>query len=208
MGKYKNDSEDETARGIGCGICAVILIIMVELFNFDFNLYWFLILISISVFIVPSIVVYLNRKDKAKKDNKGYMSNYDEKKYKEFNNILDQIDNMSGQEFEDYLINNILPLDGYYNISGTNYSGDYGVDIVAEKNGIKCAIQCKRFREKINLKAVQEIVAGRKHYRCDKAIVITNNYYSKSAIELAYDNAVELLDRDYIILILKRNKKM
>ena len=56
------------------------------------------------------------------------------------------------------------------------------------------------------MSAIQEIVAGKKHYRCEKAIVITNNYYTKNAEELAFDNKVELLDRDYIIQMIKNLK--
>lgn len=119
---------------------------------------------------------------------------------------LDKIDCMSGQEFEDFLINKLLPLEGYTNINGTSYTGDFGVDIIATKKDIKCAIQCKRFNEKVSIKAIQEIVAGRKHYKCNKAMVITNNYYTKNAKELAYDNKVELLDRDDIIRIIKKLK--
>lgn len=113
---------------------------------------------------------------------------------------------MSGQDFETYLINVILPKDGYTNLQSTNYTGDYGIDIIAYKNDIKCAIQCKRANSKISNKAIQEVVAGRKHYKCDKSIVITNNYYTENAKQLAFDNKVELLDRDYIIRMIKKLK--
>lgn len=140
--------------------------------------------------------------------NCGYKILWGNKKYQnqDTEELLDKIDYMSGQEFEDMLIEVLLPSEGYININGTSYTGDYGVDIVAETNGIKCAIQCKRFNSKVSIKAIQEIVAGKKHYRCDKAIVITNNYYTKNAKELAFDNKVELLDRDDIIKMIRKMK--
>lgn len=126
------------------------------------------------------------------------------KKYQKLEYTMDLIDNMNGQEFESFLIKKILPNEGYYKIKGTTYTGDYGVDIIAYKDDIKCAIQCKRFNNKVTNKAIQEVVAGRKHYKCEKAIVITNNYYTKNAQELAFDNQVELLNRDNLIKMVKK----
>lgn len=112
---------------------------------------------------------------------------------------------MGGQEFEKILVEKILPIDGYTDLSLTSSTNDYGVDIIAFKDNIKCAIQCKRANNKVSNRAIQEITAGRKHYKCDKAIVITNNYYTENAKRLAFDNKVEILDRDYIIRLLKKN---
>ncbi|MGI6343519.1 MAG: restriction endonuclease [Bacillota bacterium] len=44
----------------------------------------------------------------------------------------------------------------------------------------------------IDLRAVQEVVAARGHYRCTRAMVITNSSFTKAAIELALDNDVIL----------------
>lgn len=123
-------------------------------------------------------------------------------KYISIENEMEKIDNLTGKEFEDYIVN-LLKEAGYTNIRETKSSGDYGVDIIAIKDEINCAIQCKRFSNKVAINAIQEIVAGRKYYKCDKAIVITNNYYTEPAKRLAESNNVELLDRDYIIRTLK-----
>ena len=41
-----------------------------------------------------------------------------------------------------------------------------------------------------------EAFAGSKYYKCNKALVVTNNYFTKGAIELAEANGVILWDRD------------
>ena len=46
--------------------------------------------------------------------------------------------------------------------------------------------------------AVQEAVAGKRYYNCDKIIVITNNYFTTSAITLAKVNNVILWDREIL----------
>jgi len=43
--------------------------------------------------------------------------------------------------------------------------------------------------------AIQEAVAGMNHYRLDKAIVITNNFFTTSARQLAQSNSIILWDR-------------
>lgn len=192
MGKYADERLDKTFSREG-GIIFVILLVLISIIIP--NPYVIGVLFVFGIFFAEPISIYIGRKLRAKEAIK----------YDSVDSILEIVDNMNGQKFEEFLIKYILPSDGYINISGTKYSGDYGVDIIAEKLGIKCAIQCKRFNKNVNLKAVQEIVAGRRHYKYDKAIVITNNYFNDSAKKLADDNHVVLLDRDYLIKIIKNN---
>ncbi len=192
-----------------------------------FCIFIFIVIASESLFLAVVFALFLifviikslvDKKEKEKKElekiyenmrkenEKFYENQQKEKEFYQSENILDIIDNMDGQEFEDYLIKKILPKDGYTNLQSTTYTGDYGVDIIGYKDNVKCAIQCKRANSKISNSAIQEVVAGRKHYKCDKSIVITNNYYTENAKQLAFDNKVELLDRDYIIRIIKNLK--
>ena len=46
--------------------------------------------------------------------------------------------------------------------------------------------------------AIQEAFAGKNYYNCDKVMVITNNYFTSSAIELAKINNVVLWDRNIL----------
>ena len=45
-------------------------------------------------------------------------------------------------------------------------------------------------------KAVQEVVAAKAIHRCTRGIVVTNNYFTASARQLANANDIELVDRD------------
>lgn len=107
---------------------------------------------------------------------------------------LDGVDAMSGIDFENYCIA-ILQRIGYTNVHGTAASGDQGVDIVAEKDGIKYAIQCKRYTSKLDNTPVQEIFAGKQYYGCDVAVVLTNNYFTDGAQDLAGKTGVRLWNR-------------
>lgn len=100
---------------------------------------------------------------------------------------------LTGIEFEILLQKRFKEMK--FTVSPTRVVGDYGADIILEDNdGTKCIIQCKRFSAKVNLKAVQEVVAAMKHYNGDYGIVITNNQFLRSAIELALSNSIELWD--------------
>ncbi len=107
---------------------------------------------------------------------------------------LADIDRMSGIEFEQY-IGTILRSQGY-SVSYTATTGDYGVDLLAEKDHIKYAIQAKRYTATVGNHAIMEAVAGMQHYHCNKAVVITSNYFTLHArIQAASSNCI-LIDRD------------
>lgn len=80
---------------------------------------------------------------------------------------------------------------------------DYGVDLLVTKKGETTAVQVKRYRDNIGIKAVQEIVSGMKYYQEDRALIVTNSYFTKSAIEMAKKCEVELWDRNACIRIFK-----
>ncbi|MBR2278759.1 MAG: restriction endonuclease [Eubacterium sp.] len=119
---------------------------------------------------------------------------------------LSVIDSMDGIDFENYSAKLLRSL-GFRNVSVTKASNDYGVDVTAEKNGIRYAVQCKRYSHKVDNSAIQEVVAGKRYYNCDRAIVITNSYFTDNATELARINGVELWDRDYLSTISIQNNK-
>ena len=110
--------------------------------------------------------------------------------------ILD-IDKMDGRTFEKYL--EVLFKKLGYKVLRTRYVGDYGADLVTEKNGIKTIIQAKRYKGKVGVKAVHEAVAAKGYYDCTKSMVVTNSQYTKQAIKLARANGVILWDRQDLI---------
>lgn len=107
---------------------------------------------------------------------------------------LDEID---GQDFE-ALTCDILVANGFEMAENTQASVDYGVDVLARKNGITYAIQCKRYHEPVGIDAVQQVYAGRAYYECHVAVVLTNQYFTANAHKLADKIGVVLWDRDML----------
>jgi len=109
---------------------------------------------------------------------------------------INDVDIMNGYEFESFVCAMFTKLG--YKSSVTKSSGDQGLDVIAEKDNTRLGIQAKCYSNKVNNKAVQEIVGALAHYKCDKGIVVTNHYFTESAKELAKSNNVVLWDRDIL----------
>ena len=106
-------------------------------------------------------------------------------------------DEMEGHEFE-FFCAELLEKRGFIEVEVTKASGDYGVDILAEKEGITFAIQCKCHNSPIGVKAIQEAYAGRDYYDRMVGAVMTNQYFTASAVKAAKKLKILLWDRGYI----------
>ena len=103
----------------------------------------------------------------------------------------------NGYEFEEYVANLYKKL-GYTIEEVTKKSGDQGADVIAYKDNKKYVIQAKFYNNPVGNKAVQEVVGAIGMYKADRGIVVTNNAFTSSAIELAQANNVELVDGEKI----------
>lgn len=108
-----------------------------------------------------------------------------------------QVDEMEGLDFE-YYCADVLQNHGFIEVEVTQSSGDYGIDILAEKEGVTYAIQCKRYQSPVGVKAVQEAYAGRDYYDRMVGCVLTNQYFTQPAVEAAKKLKILLWDRDYL----------
>ncbi len=119
---------------------------------------------------------------------------------------LKQLDKMDGHQFE-YACADILKANGYKHVEVTRSSGDFGVDVIAEKDKVRYAIQCKRYNHKLDNTPIQEVVGGLAYYQCDKGAVMTNQYFTEPAKQLAQVNDIELLDRDTLSHMVDKTEK-
>lgn len=101
-----------------------------------------------------------------------------------------------GIEFESYCAGEFRSCG--WSVEPTKVVGDQGVDLLAKKESILLAVQCKKHRSPVGNSAVQEVVAGKIHYHADFAVVISNSGFTKSARELAASNEVILLHPEEI----------
>ncbi len=107
------------------------------------------------------------------------------------------VDEMEGHDFE-YYCADLLKERGFLDVEVTKGSGDFGVDILAEKDGVTYAIQCKCYSSPVGVAAVQEAYAGRDYYDRMVGAVLTNQYFTAAAVEAAQKLKILLWDRGYM----------
>lgn len=111
---------------------------------------------------------------------------------------------VTGYDFEQYCAG-LLSKNSFINVKVTKKSGDQGIDILAEKDYVKYAIQCKYYTSSVGNNAVQEAFAGKSYYGCHVAVVMTNNTFTDSARQLASQLGVVLWDGSFISELQKAN---
>ena len=97
----------------------------------------------------------------------------------------------TGAEFEVYCAETLRAYG--WSVARTPMARDQGVDVIAEKNGVRVVLQCKLYSNPVGNKAVQEITAGRAHQQAHYGAVVTDSSYTPSAHELATTNGIWLL---------------
>ncbi len=118
-------------------------------------------------------------------------------KYGRYVNMsMKKIDKLSGKAFENYLAVQFRRLG--YRVSLTEDTNDYGADLILKKRGKTIVVQAKRYDRNIGISAVQEAVGSVAYYEADGAMVVTNQYFTKNAKNLARQNEVDLWGREEI----------
>ncbi len=110
---------------------------------------------------------------------------------------ISDIDNMTGEEFEKWC-GALLTGIGFSNVYMTQSTGDQGVDLLAEKEGVKYAIQCKCYSHDLGNTPIQEVYAGKVFYNCQVAAVVTNRNFTVGAQKAAQATGVLLWDREWL----------
>lgn len=138
------------------------------------------------------------------------------RKFPEINLTVEEIDKMGGKDgkwFEEYVATLYRTM-GHRAYTTTEMRkmgtlpklimkqrgvGEQGVDVVVDTNdrtgNKRMLVQCKHYSQNVGNSAVQEIVGALKMYKGDHAVVITNQYFTEPAINLAAVNGVTLIDR-------------
>lgn len=122
------------------------------------------------------------------------------------NSRISEIDAMGGFEFEEFI--SLILSDLGYEVKPTRKSGDFGADLILEKNGERIIVQTKRYSQKVSVSAIQEITAAQNFYGIYRACVITNNYFTAPAIKLANANNIKLIDRDELSKMIIEAKEL
>lgn len=128
---------------------------------------------------------------------------------------VDSLEN--GYKFEEYIAELLEKL-GYTNVEVTPSSGDGGADVLAKKNGVIYAFQCKwhsknNIGKNIGYDAIQQAHSGKDLYKNERqleevyGIVATNSYFTNKAIDRAKILDITLWDRNKLEKLLKKARE-
>lgn len=107
------------------------------------------------------------------------------------------MDELEGHDFEEYCAE-LLRNNRFVDVIVTKGSGDFGLDILCEKEGVTYGIQCKRYDKPIGVFAVQQAYAGKDYYGRMVGAVMTNQYFTEAAVKAAKKLNIMLWDRGYL----------
>jgi len=113
-----------------------------------------------------------------------------------YSGILVRFQDTDPSEFEDFIAY-LLQKIGYEKVH-TSYSADFGADLIVKKDGIKIAVQVKRYFElhKVGISDIKQVIGAQQYYRCGQSLMITTSSYTAPAKELARSANVILWDWD------------
>lgn len=97
---------------------------------------------------------------------------------------LSKLDRMDGHSFE-HACSKILLANGFSHVKVTQASGDYGIDVLASRDGQRYAIQCKCYNSPVGNHAIEEAYAGAAYYDGRIPVVMTNQGFTNAALQMA-----------------------
>lgn len=119
------------------------------------------------------------------------------------------IDNMDEAGFE-RCVSELLVHRGF-RVEKTGDLFNLGVDFIAQKNNLKYAVQIIQQTVSVSRIAVSDAEREKHRYGCDRAMLITNGYFTQDAVELSVSKGCDLVDRDilaeWILDFQKSNQK-
>jgi hypothetical protein len=98
---------------------------------------------------------------------------------------------MKGHDFEHWVARELTRFG--WKARATVGTGDQGIDVVAEKYGIRVGIQCKRYASSVGNKSVQEAISGKQYHGLDVAAVLATSSFTRAAKQLAASADVVLM---------------
>ena len=97
---------------------------------------------------------------------------------------------ISPYEFEDFMAF-LFEENGFF-VEQTDYSADFGADLIVEKEGIRTAVQIKRYAasNKVGVNDINQVIGAASYYGTDQAMLITSSSITNPARQLAGEASV------------------
>jgi len=157
------------------------------------NLIFILLAILVSIYLLNKLIKLLRKKSELNRRNK-------------FDEVLKKsgIDTMTIPQFKEYS-KNLLSTAGF-KIRGLESDLDFGVDFIADKGTSSYLVKVISNTVSTSRTVVNDVLRDTSKYGCDKAMLISKNFFSEDAIGLSKSSPCELIDRQTIGEMVKKAK--
>jgi len=163
--------------------------------------FWWVFLILILIRVLPELLPAIIRKRKnSKKLKAGQVWRSDR-------DLIYWLRGINPTEFEHYIAELFSALGFSTETVGGSYDG--GVDVIAEKDGVKHYIQCKKFiTQQVSVGAVRDFYGAiADHLAKGKGYFITTNKFTLEAEQFAQDKPIELIDSFKLVRYIRSVEK-
>lgn len=117
---------------------------------------------------------------------------------------LDFLYSISPREFEEAI--GVMYESLGYNVKLTPFTDDRGKDLIIHKDSKKYVVECKRYAKdkKIGRPALQKFFAAISEEKAVKGFYVTTSSFTKTAMDYAGNNNIELVDGRELINIMRK----
>ncbi|MDL4840887.1 restriction endonuclease [Aquibacillus rhizosphaerae] len=162
---------------------------------------------SIAFFTASAVFfTYLTYKDKLAKKVNQYVKG---KSHQEKHSLIHEIDQMDEIEFEE-LFYHLFEQKGYY-VNRTSKTEHCGANLFLRRGNDKVVVLAKLHSDNIDVTVINDVVDAAGFYKANNKWLVTNQYFTEPATELANRNQVKLINRDDLLRMLREynisNKK-
>lgn len=179
------DNDIEDAKGI----LAILFLLFILFFKKYLSWQLYIVIVIIVIVIIVVVLIYLLKRKR-------------QKFFKE-KTTLQELRALTPDQFEEFIADLYQKMGYKAEKVGGAYDG--GIDVVAEKNGVKHYIQCKKFiTRQAGVHDVRDFYGAMSDKLSNaKGIFITTNIFTTEAEKFAEDKPIELIDGDALIKLVE-----
>ncbi|MBQ0140635.1 MAG: hypothetical protein KBT36_15230 [Kurthia sp.] len=115
------------------------------------------------------------------------------KKYVEQKTTITPVEVMTEYELSIYYARLIQHL-GYENVKFYVPIESYGINLIAEKDGVKSAFMVIKDARRLNAQSISHLAIGRAYYDCEKASILLHGEASKEMQQFAHEMVIQCWD--------------
>jgi len=120
---------------------------------------------------------------------------------KKANQTLESLRRLSPSEFEEY-IGELFEELGYRRVNIRGGTGDQGIDILAEKDGERVAIQCKRYKGLVGPHEVRALIGAMQLNEAQRGLLVTTGTFSIQAERMVGEAQIQKIDGNGLIEVI------